>query len=281
MIRTPSQHWIGTAWKLSRPRFWLYLAGPYLVGYTAFAQGTRDFLDPRFLYSLFFFLIPANIILYGVNDLFDEDTDALNPKKNDKETRVSAGTRSFYIRLIGGAAVCSLPLLIYLPLFAKIVFLVFLALSIGYSAPPIRFKAKPYLDSASNILYAFPGFVAVFQLTSTGLSVPAVLAVFLWTAAMHLFSAIPDIAADRTAGIRTTATVIGKANGLLVCAILWTLAAISAIGVAWYLGFLLIYAIIPALLLRNPRADIAKVYWVFPYLNAATGFILFLVALFR
>ena len=32
-----------------------------------------------------YFLIPANILIYGINDIFDYDTDKLNPKKGTYE----------------------------------------------------------------------------------------------------------------------------------------------------------------------------------------------------
>ena len=75
--------------KLSRPRFWLYLAGPYLVGMAYSAQTAKQFYSFDFLYPLFYFLIPANMFLYGINDLFDKDTDKLNAKKISKEIRVT------------------------------------------------------------------------------------------------------------------------------------------------------------------------------------------------
>ena len=61
------------AWSISRPRFWLYLGGTYLVGYSAGIQQLTDFSTPIFWLYLLFFLLIANVFLYGINDYADED----------------------------------------------------------------------------------------------------------------------------------------------------------------------------------------------------------------
>lgn len=276
MIKQPPSFW-KTVLRLSRPLFWVYLAGPYLIGYSAFANSRGDFFRLDFWYSLFFFLIPANIIIYGVNDLYDQDTDRYNSKKEHHETKVTDSNKSIYTNAIMISFVASLPLFLYLPLFAKILLIVFLFLGIGYSTPPIRFKAKPFVDSLSNILYAFPAFIATYQLTSDGLSIPIFIAVACWTAAMHLFSAIPDIRADSEAKLRTTAVVLGRRTSLLVCLGLWSVTALLAFIYSPWLIIFLVYPFIPYLVLTNPRATLETVYWAFPKVNLLVGFLLFLV----
>lgn len=48
---------------LSRPRFWLYLAGPVVVGVAAAASALADLfgLEPVALFA--YFLVPANVFL--------------------------------------------------------------------------------------------------------------------------------------------------------------------------------------------------------------------------
>ncbi|HEX6279355.1 MAG TPA: hypothetical protein VFZ49_05000, partial [Pyrinomonadaceae bacterium] len=74
--------------QVSRPRFWLYAFGPYLVGLAA-AIATREDLVrlDAFLFGLYF-LFPANLLIYGINDIFDWETDRLNPKKSEYEMLV-------------------------------------------------------------------------------------------------------------------------------------------------------------------------------------------------
>ena len=266
--------------KLSRPGFWPYLAGPYLIAYTAVSNGPRDFKQLTFYYSLLFLLIPANIILYGINDLYDQDTDALNPKKNSREMRVTSQTKKIYTTAIGISFLLSIPLFLFLPVFAKILLFVFLLLCIFYSAKPFRLKAKPFVDSASNILYGFPAFIAIFQLTNNKLTLPVFFAVFCWCAAMHLFSAIPDIEADAKAKLRTSATQLGYRWSLFTCFILWLIAAVMAVLLSPWLFFIFVYPVIPLLLLRDKKLDIDKIYWYFVPLNLVTGFLLFITTVF-
>ncbi len=54
----------------------------------------------------------------------------------------------------------------------------------------------------------------------------------LWTAAMHAFSAIPDIEADRQAGLSTIATTLGSVGTHIFC-----LAAYIGSGILSY-GYL-------------------------------------------
>ncbi len=71
--------------RISRPRFWIYELGPYMIGVlgailiTNQSRGVLDFWT--ILLFGFYFLIPANIWIYGINDIYDYETDKLNPKK--------------------------------------------------------------------------------------------------------------------------------------------------------------------------------------------------------
>ncbi|MFC6770986.1 lycopene elongase, partial [Halorubrum pallidum] len=72
---------------LSRPRFWLYLAGPVAVGVTYGVADVSELFTPVTVALAGYFLVPANVYLYGVNDAFDADIDEVNPKKEDREAR--------------------------------------------------------------------------------------------------------------------------------------------------------------------------------------------------
>ena len=69
---------------LSRPRFWLYLAGPVAVGVTYGIGDVSGLFTPTTVALACYFLVPANVFLYGVNDVFDADIDELNPKKEGR-----------------------------------------------------------------------------------------------------------------------------------------------------------------------------------------------------
>ncbi|MEM4494425.1 MAG: prenyltransferase [Candidatus Caldarchaeum sp.] len=264
--------------KISRFRFWIYSAGPYVVGYTLGASGFSDFLRPEYYIYLIYFFVPANILIYGVNDYFDVETDAINPKKDLKEIRVMGEDRIRLRKMLLGVLGISFGLMLIQDNMARILFGGFLFLSIFYSAPPIRFKSRPFLDFASNYLYIMPG-VFGHYIASGRLPDPLILlAGFLHIAAMHIFSAIPDIEFDRSVGIRTTAVVMGRKKALILVTVFWGGLAYLAVTLTGFhpLSFLaLIYPTVPLSVLVFGR-DINRVYWFLPYINTTLGGLLWL-----
>ena len=102
----------------------------------------------------------------------------------------------------------------------------FLFFGVEYSAPPIRAKAIPIVDSLFNVLYVMPAVVA-YRVISGEFPPPlVVIAAAAWTAAMHAYSAVPDIASDREAGVATVATFLGPRGTLLFCFVLFAAAAV-------------------------------------------------------
>lgn len=263
---------------ISRPRFWLYLAGPYLVGYAFMANRLMQFDNWVFWYGLFFFLLPANFILYGLNDVADADTDKHNKKKQTKEIAFVASDKLTYVNIIYTSLLLSVPLLFFLTPISRVLLICFLFLAAAYSLAPIRLKAKPVVDSVSNILYAFPAFIAAYQFPNADVPLEVFVAALCWTAAMHLFSAIPDIEPDSKAGLKTSAILLGKKNSLFACTVLW---AITAILVLPFAGKFFVFAIYPlitfAALFIEEQLSLDTIYWLFPYINAIVGFYIFLV----
>ena len=256
----------------SRPRFWLYLAGPVLVG-LAYGAGTVDALfSPASLLLVAYFLVPANVFLYGVNDVFDADVDAENPKKEGREVRYR-GDRLTVAAVVASAGL-GVTMLAVLPRAAAPWVLGFLVLGAAYSAPPLRFKVRPPLDSLSNGLYVLPGAAAYAALAGTAPPALALVGGWLWTMGMHTFSAVPDIEPDRRGDIRTLATVLGRRPALGYCAAVWLLSAsVFALLDPRAGALLLVYpALVAAIEWRGVAVD--RAYWWYPTINAAVGMIL-------
>ncbi len=93
-----------------------------------------------------------------------------------------------------------------------------------YSIPPLRFKARPFLDSLSNAAYALPLLFLPAFLQSE-LPRTAFYAMASWSVAKHAFDAIQDSAVDKLAGVATTATKLGVRGTCLWCLGFWCLAA--------------------------------------------------------
>ena len=273
---------IRLGFNVSRFRFWFYLTGPFTVGCIYGASTYLDLLKPWFFLFLFYFLIPANVFLYGVNDYWDYETDLLNPKKDEKEYRVSQDERDVLHRLNMLILGISLVLIIFqVDFMQRIIFGLFVFLSYFYSAQPLRLKDKPILDSASNVLYILPGVFAFYLASGSLPDGRILLAGFLHSFAMHLFSAIPDIEFDRTTGITTSAVLLGNKLSLLLCLLAWSglsLVALS-ITVSPFRFLTLVYPLLVLYLLVSGR-KVDSVYWIYPYINVGLGGFMFALKAF-
>ena len=260
--------------KISRPRFWIYTLGPYLVGVAAGIKSTDDFLSFQNILFLVYFALPANLLIYGVNDIFDRETDAKNPKKLSHEKLLKTQEISPLSLVLLGAGFLSLVLFFLLPNPASQWWLFgFLLLSIGYSAPPLRFKARAFLDAYSNLLYACAGFVGYALFAGEHPSLVMLLASLTFAAALHTFSAIPDIAADARAGIQTTAVQLGRTRALWFVGMNWLASAVLFASVlGWVAAPLFSYPVLVAWLATQPPETLERVYWKIPYINGVIGF---------
>lgn len=264
--------------KISRPRFWFYIFGPYIVGLVAGAGHPQQLSNLIFILYGMYFTLPANLLIYGVNDIFDYETDKLNEKKSGYEMLVTPEVRSKLWLVILLTNFAFLHVFFYGNFPVIVSGICFLFFSIFYSAPPIRAKTKPFLDSAFNILYVMPGAFGYSLITGEFPPLALIAAAGLWTAAMHAYSAIPDIEADKVAGIKTIATVLGPFGTLAACSLLYLAAAIVS---AEWLGFTSIslgsaYLILMAASVVSVRSGtLFKLYKAFPVINVAAGFIIF------
>ncbi|WP_047865299.1 UbiA family prenyltransferase [Rubrobacter aplysinae] len=223
---------------ISRPVLWVNTVGTAVVGMWL----AGSLWSWQALPILLWLTLPFNLLIYGVNDVFDRDTDADNPRKGSLEGARISGGEVRHIRL--GVLATNLPFLLYFffgvgaSAFAWMT--LYAAVFVGYSAPPARFKARPFLDSLSNAAYAFP---LVFVPLALGADVvwPAALGLMAWSAAKHTFDAVQDIHEDRRSGIRTTAVRLG------------------ARGVAYWSGGLWLVSVVCFALVNVPVALIVAV----------------------
>jgi 4-hydroxybenzoate polyprenyltransferase len=98
--------------------------------------------------------------------------------------------------------------------------------------------------------------------------------------AMHAYSAVPDIEADRKAQVSTIATWMGAIPTLVVCAIFYAASAFIVIpvlppGVAWVLGGVYVGMMLLTIFWTKKQRDTFKLYTLFPWINTVSGFVLF------
>jgi 4-hydroxybenzoate polyprenyltransferase len=208
---------------ISRPVLWINTVGPATVGMWL----AGDLWSWGALPIILWLTLPFNLLIYGVNDVFDQETDAQNPRKGTLE---GARIEISEVRPIAlGVALSNVPFLVYFALFvppsAVAWMLLYALLFVGYSVPPARFKARPFLDSLSNAAYAFP-LVFVPLALGKGPVWPAAVGLMAWSAAKHTFDAVQDVNEDRMVGITTTAVRLGPGGVVLWSGTFWTLATV-------------------------------------------------------
>ncbi len=265
----------------SRPFSWPNTALPFLAAALSWRLSFSWVVLVGFLY----FLLPYNLLLYGVNDLFDYESDRRNPRKG---TGIEggllpprrAGTLAAWLVVTNGVPLAwiwwsggpriALPLLLAA------------AVAVAYSAPPLRTKVRPGLDSlTSSLHFVLPAVCGLVLAGAPWARFPVLLllAFLLWGMASHALGAIQDIRCDREAGIGSLATLLGARATALVSLTLYLLAAclllsrggaISLAGVA-----LLPYSLLALWCLGEDWEVQARKAWrSFLTLNLVVGFFL-------
>jgi 4-hydroxybenzoate polyprenyltransferase len=270
---------------LSRPRFWMYVLGTFLVG--VISSGNLFLYDDTTTLLLIafgiFFSLPANVFIYGVNDIYDYQTDIYNDKKIKYESVLPLQKHRNLWNIMLSLLIPFLPLFFMVNGPAKLALLVFLFTGLFYSATPIRAKSKPPLDVLfSAIIYVSPALVGFFITGNTNIEWLAVFGGLIWAFGMQTYSAIPDIQADKKAGVNTLAIMLGDKNALWFCLVAYLISA--SIGF-YYVGYIaivfgLVYTVIVLLSINNV-SKLFKYYTYFPLINVASGAILFFYMFFK
>ncbi len=218
----------------SRPLSWVNTAFPFAAAYLL---TTRE-LDLTLVVGAVYFLIPYNLAMYVINDVFDYESDLRNPRKGGVEGALL--DRRMHRPTIIAAIVTNVPFLVYLVLVGSPLSWLVLAVSVfavvAYSAKGLRFKERPFLDSlTSSTHFVSP---AVYGLVLAGAvftpQLWAVLAAFfLWGTASHAFGAVQDVIADREAGISSIATVIGARATVRLAVIAYLAGGVLLLFSSW------------------------------------------------
>ena len=241
----------------SRPISWVNTAFPFFATYL-FVNGV---IDEKLIIGTIFFLIPYNLLMYGINDVFDYESDLRNPRKGGIEGAVL--DRSLHKLTIWASIGLSLGFVVYLLVIGSDIadfwLLVTLFAVLAYSLPRLRFKEIPFLDSFTSALH-FIG-PMLFALALSGVNifefklVSMVLAFLGWGMASHAFGAVQDVRADREAGIKSVATAIGARNTVRFAFLLYFLAGISVMNAGPH-GMVAALAAIPYMVIISPYLNI-------------------------
>ena len=267
---------------ISRPVLWINTIGSGLVGVWL----TGALFDLRALPVILWLTLPFNLLIYGVNDIYDQDTDAANPRKGSLE---GARIQQSEVRLIAWAvAIVNVPFLAWflvaLPPLANVAILLYAGVFVFYSAPPLRFKARAFLDSLSNAAYALPLVIVPAALAEAPVW-PAALGLMAWSVAKHAFDAVQDIVEDRDAGITTTAVRLGARGTALWSGSWWLVstALFAVVSVPVAVVNLVIAGVLVVRLLRHPTPEtghrLYRLSVAFPYIAGSFTGVLLIVSI--
>ncbi len=265
----------------SRPLSWVNTAYPFAAAYLITTGG----IDLAWVLGTLYFLIPYNLAMYGINDVFDYESDLHNPRKGGVEGAVL--DRGFHRITLWAALATNVPFLIALLLLGNPLSWLVLAVSvfavIAYSAPGLRFKERPFLDSiTSSTHFVSP---AVYGLVLAGaVFTPGLWAVlgafFLWGVASQAFGAVQDVVPDREGGISSIATVLGAKAVVRFAAAAYLTGGLLMLMTPWpaVLGGLLavpyILNLLPFWGITDADSEQANAGWKrFLKLNFLTGFL--------
>jgi 4-hydroxybenzoate polyprenyltransferase len=214
--------------RVSRPIMWPILPLVYLLGLHA-AQAD---LTATAVAQLVLLTLPMNLVAYGLNDIYDYDSD----RRCMRRRTVWAPVVSEADRpVVWRAVLAMIPLVVVGACLTgnsdNIVATVCLVLlAWAYSVPPVRLKERPPLDSLSNGLgYFYLPFVMGWSLGAQPSAMPLKFYLLaLGACGVHALGTAADYEADRAAGHRTLAVSYGRRTAAG--------AAFASFLVTWLLG---------------------------------------------
>jgi len=269
----------------SRPLSWVNTAFPFGVTYYLYVGE----FDARLIVATLFFLIPYNVLMYGINDVFDYESDLRNPRKGGLEGALLPP--ELHRPMILVSTVLSVPFVLVLMMRGSLQSTGVLALSlfvvVAYSAKGFRFKEIPFVDSiTSSLHFVMPAVFAMALVNAplTGLALTLLVSFFLWGMASHAFGAVQDVVADREAGVGSIATAIGARGTVRFAVALYALSGVLLLLTPWPLpliapvALLYIGALVPWWSVSDAEAWRANRSWKwFLALNFVAGAIVMLV----
>ncbi len=218
----------------SRPLSWVNTAFPFGLTYYLYVAE----FDALFVVGTLFFLIPYNVLMYGINDVFDYESDLRNPRKGGVEGALLGPELHRPMVLL--STLLPLPFLVPLILWGSLLSTGVLALAlffvVAYSAKNFRFKEIPFVDSVTSSLhFVMPAIFAMALVDAelTGLSLTLLASFFFWGMASHAFGAVQDVLADREAGVGSIATAIGAKGTVRFAVVLYLVAGLVVVVTPW------------------------------------------------
>ncbi len=165
---------------VSRPERWVYTLGAYALGLVAGASESGQVLNLRnFLWALFW-LLPANLLLYGL-----AETGRERSGRNDLWRDIGTYTLPFF------------PLLFVSGRAAVLTIYVFVITAIVLGPSGRGTKKSPFLVAVSSLVYLLPGLFGYLLAGGGDLLTALFGAATLWAFAIGLFESVPSLSSAR------------------------------------------------------------------------------------
>jgi lycopene elongase/hydratase (dihydrobisanhydrobacterioruberin-forming) len=254
--------------KISRPVFWV--VGPiiFLIG----LKYSGEHLQIISALQMLFLAFPLSLFVFAINDLYDFKSDMINPRKkgfakiNLKNKQYDFITKNAI--LAGILVIISSVIALNFFNIISMLFLVFL--TYYYSAPKLRLKERPPLDSISNGVMIFLIFALGFSFNGSFSAMPIELyLVCVGVMGFHAVTTTADYSSDKKAGQKTFAVRFGKRVALafaiilsIIVFFLIDLRAIFRIFFLIYIGFILILFFFPKEKIVNILCQIIYVIFI-------------------
>ena len=210
--------------KISRPHHWELIIIPVMFAVLYAADSIDQVFSITTLWFLFYFSIPVNLYVFGINDVFDADDDAFNQRKGEGslEMLFNWDTSTVVVIVGSGLLIGTGSLFITSPIVLQLLVLCAI-LPLLYSAPPIRLKQIPIIDSLANGGFILPAVAAYTAIDGSLPPLAAIVGFWLWFSGCHALAAIIDIEPDCKAGTNTIATYLGQRLTLIYCSCVWVI----------------------------------------------------------
>jgi len=201
--------------KISRPGLWFATVWLYLLP----TSQMDVFESPQFWFGLLYVTFPLNFLVYGWNDIVDQETDAVNPRKNTfwfgargTEAQLASLPKVIvFVQLIFMIPFVYLEGIPMLILFAGLVLINWL-----YNLKKNGLRSRPPLELLCQIGYLLVAPFSILVNDTANLPWLTFGYLFLFAMQSHLIGEVMDIEPDRKSGRRTTATIIGMKNTKLL-----------------------------------------------------------------
>jgi 4-hydroxybenzoate polyprenyltransferase len=265
---------------VSRPISWLNTAFPFAAGYIV-GGGS---INIQFIVGTFYFLVPYNLLMYGINDVFDYESDIRNPRKGGIEGMRE--DKKFHPTILLATVLINIPFIFFLLLIGNfmgsMILFVLIFFVVAYSIAGIRYKEIPFVDSITSSIHFVGPLIYALSLVPLGYRVPItyIAAFFMWGIASHAFGAVQDIQPDRKAKLSSIATVLGARKTVWLSILFYCMASCliiyqnSSYFIVGLCGLLYVINLSPYIGVTDKTSPQTNKGWRrFIWLNMFSGFI--------